>query len=658
MARTYQPARFPDGTPNPKYRARPSGRRGIRKNRFALGAFCAWDGEGLTIGGRHRYVLLANSRGDTSWETHGLSTRACLAQFCASARAQDRRTIHVVFGGSYDMNCWLADANPSQLARIWAGAKVRVGGYSVQYRARRSLSVHEHATNTRATLWDVWGFFQGSFVGALEKYGLPVPAHLRTMKGRRARFRASQREEITRYCLDECRLLQTLMEQVRAHLETAQLPIRRWDGAGACAASLLQREGTKDHHQTPIPGAVQSAIQHAYAGGRIELFRYGHAPDTPIYHYDIRSAYPAALRDVPSFRAGRWRHTLDPRDCPPDHFACYRVRFQFRDAIAYPFFWRASNGAIYYPREGEGWYWTPEVVAAREAMASGALQGRMALVERWAWCPADPITNDRPFQFIDPLFLQRAEWKRHKIGAEKMLKLALNSLYGKCAQHIGARHGAPPPYHCLQWAGWITSQTRAQLYRAAVAAGDHAVMVATDGIFSTAPLPSLPISEALGAWEYSEHTGATIVQSGVYWLDQPDGTTSEYSRGFDKGSLSRRGIVRAWRRGETSYAAQLTRFVTMGAVVQSINRRADWRQWRTSPRLLQLTPSGTKRTAASGANPARGLAPTVAAYPAALLVGDTLMSQKYLLPWVDNAVLLNEDERARRFIEWETMEEA
>lgn len=687
-------------------KAHPRGPRGKRGSRgksltkFQKGAFCAWDGEGLTVDTQHRYVLLANSRGLSQWERapgRGLSTLEILSALTEGFRANDKRTIHVIFGGSYDVNCWVRDINPYQLEQLWKGRWVTVRDpsmrplFKIQYRPRRSFTVHSLGADlprVKGVVWDVWGFFQGTFVGALEKYGLPVPPRLARMKKTRSQFTERQRAAITRYCAEECDLLQRLMELVREHLETAGLPIKRWDGAGACAAALLTREGT-NAAQSVTPAAVRRATQHAYAGGRIELIRWGHAPRTPIHHYDIVSAYPAALVDVPALNNGTWEHTQYELSHHPFAVSCVRWSFTRSRARVYPFFWRAPDGSVYYPRFGESWVWRPELDAARAALARGDIAGEITVKESWGFAPAE--VDARPFAFVVSMFEQRRQWKRDGVGAEKMLKLSLNSLYGKCAQHVGAQSHkigeesvmVPPKFHQLEWAGWITSATRARLFTAACAAGEGALMLATDGIFSTVPIPELEISPTLGAWDYHEHSGCTIVQSGVYWLDDApkrnDPTihgmgsvvgrvktvSTDFCRGFDRGSLRRTGIIAAWRRSTPYWPATLTRFVTMGAVCSNHAPRCDWRQWRTMPRKLNLSPTGTKRTPIPGiGNPARALLPTVPSLPAALLVSDTWMSAPYPLPWVDPAEGLAyaqsvpepERQRALTLAEWDALE--
>ncbi len=620
--------------------------------------FVAWDGEGLTRrNGQHDYVLLANSEGLELWDARrgGLSTVRILDALVDGARSAPRGATHVIFSGSYDVNCWLRDVAPARLEALWNGATIEIEhAYKVQYRARRVFTVRRLRDGARLVLWDVWGFFQGTFLSALARYGVAAPPEIAKGKAARGRFTARQRGVITRYCRHECTALVHLMVTLNEALQEAGIPVSRWEGAGACAASLLRREGVRAA-MGESPAVVQRAAQYAYAGGRIELLQYGHAPRSLIHHYDINSAYPAAMRDVPDLSAGGWERTRESSALRAG-FALALVRWNFRtaDSYAFPFFWRDPRGLIYYPSRGEGWYWAPELDAALDELEAGRLRGRVEIVDGYRYEPDRP--DARPFAWIDRVYEDRARFKREGRGAQHALKLAINSLYGKTAQHVGGR-GAAPAWHQLEWAGYITSRTRAALWRAAQGGGAATVALATDGIFSTAPL-DLPTAPGLGSWSYEQHHGATFVQSGVYWVggSRRDARAEQFSRGFDRGSLSRRGVVRAWERGRLSHTARLTRFVTMGPCVAGQRPWADWRKWLREPRALALIPDGTKRAARTPASqwgrrtehPARGLARTVPAFPAALVVGGAL-SSPYRLPWVDGPGL---PDREREY--WES----
>lgn len=663
MTRVYQPKTLASGEANPKYKHRVNRNpttRGKLKSKFQRGDFIAWDGEGITDAkGKHKYVMLCCSVPGVPSIIYpfGLSTAECLEQLL-TVGATNKHAIHCVFGGSYDVNMMLADCKRSEIESIWLGAWTIIcdGKYAVQYRARKSFSVRYakpkyQTINGRLTrvdqpegvvLWDVFGFFQSTFVDACKRYlgaDYPLLAMIAEQKKRRQQFAVEELLDIEKYCLAECQLLKALMLKLRDYLDIAELPIRRWDGAGACAAALMQREKILEHKRECMK-EVNEAAQYAYAGGRMELCRYGHAPNTPIYHYDINSAYPTAMCGLPSLRAGEFvRGQGNYQAGLP--FSLYRVRFAFNDCAMYPFFWRSHNCSIYYPQEGEGWYWAPEVAAAQEAIAAGVLSGEMIIKDSYHF--VERGASVAPFAFLPKLYEQRKQWKAQGVGAEKVIKLAINSLYGKTAQQAGGeRSGGPPRYHQLEWAGYITSYTRAMLYRAMLPAlkDRNIIMCATDGIYSLVPL-DVPIGDRLGQWEYKQHDGITVVQSGVYWTHEKDEQPAAFCRGFDRGSLHIDGIVDAWRNRQITYDASLTRFVAMGSALAGRESFKKWRDWRTVPRALSLTTEHTKRfdeldpddwTATTG--PHASLVHTHAAVPAAQLVGQE-MSGKYPLRWAD-----------------------
>lgn len=683
MPRTYQRKRLPDGSPNPRYRLDSRGgdrhtdrgrkRSGARLSKWDRAKFVAWDGEGATLDGYHEYVLLCNSESLTVSDPEGLGTLTVLRALIRGF-AEHPGAVHVGFFFSYDANMIFRDIDAELLPRLWAGEWIWWRGFSIQWRANKTLSVSSHvAHNGRlrrvsGTVWDVGGFFQSAFVVALQKFHVADDTTIKAIAAKkleRPTFTTDMLPEITEYCQSECRYLVKLMEQLRSHFDAAGIRLKRWDGAGAAASALLDKEGVKAAKSDPPSGVVHAA-QYAYFGGRVELLQYGHYRG-PVSHYDINSAYPAATQFLPCLACGRWEHITDRAtarrladslEARPDTFAVFRIRWNYREREPlYPFPWRREDGAIYFPSEGEGWYWSPEIVAARRWMRRTKHKAS-SLTIREAWVFRSTCTH-QPFAFVPALYEQRRAWKREGNGAEKAAKLALNSLYGKMAQRIGHAKDAAPSYHQLEWAGWITSTTRAKLLDAVADHERDVIAFATDAVYSLVPL-SLPCSDRLGDWDAHTHDGGTWVQSGVYWID--DGAKSQaFSRGFDRESLSRDAVVNAWKKGRSSIDATLTRFVGMGSCINAqftAARWDQWRQWITSPRRLQLTPANTKRDdvrANASRRAWRALVPTVPALPANV-IGKTFggMSAPIALPWSDLAGLNASPElRAAQLIESE-----
>lgn len=582
-----------------------------------------WDSEGADIGGEHKTIMLANydelGRGDMIVDVNGLSTERLLSFMLARL---DRSERSVAFAFDYDVNMILGDLTQNHVERLWNREPLRWKGVKLEYIPRKSFSLWD-ATKRGGTIWDVFGFCQQSFVKALKAYGIAADiAKIEAMKNERPTFQPENVDTIAEYCRMECVALAQLALKIERYFYDAHLHLQRFDGAGAAGAALLRREGVK-RHLVDLPPRVENVSRYAYYGGRIECLKYGTTRER-VYEYDINSAYPAAALELPSLVNATWTRA----NCPAldSRFAIYRVRWNLRQQRLYPFPWRSHTGAIYYPSTGEGWYWRPEVDAALKYA-----KGKIEIVDGWQLSD----TGERPFAFLTDVYEQRREWKAAGIGAEKALKLAINSVYGKLAQQRGAK-GVAPAYHCLPWAGWITSATRARLYSTAMLSPDTTLMLATDAVYSLIPLP-LKESKALGDWSSEVHEGATIVQSGVYWV----GDNPVKSRGFDADSLSREAVHAAWRRGETSYPARHTHFVGMGrALQQSFDK---WRKWLTEDRVLSLYPAGTKRCDIPGRRqrPHLELCDTWAVNP---FTGRDIMSAPIVRPWdEENEAVLSDE---------------
>ena len=665
--REYRQRRSAAGMP---VRGGRSGKGGRKASLFEAGQFVAVDGEGFSEGpervwrvgasrreyrGRlHNYALLAASDGSEIYSETRLSTKACL-DFLCDIKINNPMAIIVCFGGSYDVCQMLAHGlSKAQIAELIRNGKDGDGSkgsrrtldfsltengvthdYRLELRQRKSLSIwrweggtekyrrtHDKDGNmkwvmndcAKATLWDVWGFFQDSFVGVMQKWIPDDPDYqfIRKNKGDRNIFERSEIETIRRYNQAEVRCLVEIMNKVREAIKGLDLQITRWDGAGAIAAAMLKFHDVKQH-MAPTPvhvprgasASVMLAASHAYSGGHIEVCQMGYH-DGEIFHYDVNSAYPDQFRNLPALSAGKWRHGMcGAGDIPPAGFTLVKVAYDFHDGNSfYPLFFREESGAIIYPQRGCGWYWYPEYEAAREySLRLGAHQ----FVPLEFWHFSSPI-QVYPFRWAEDYYARRqslvAEAKRSGVpnGEEKIIKLGLNSLYGKTVQQVGARVDedgeiVQPPYFQLEWGGYVTAGCRAKLMQAALQNPTAIIGFATDGLFSTEALDlDCPAEKILGAWEFEKHDGITMVMPGVYWLHEEGKKPKHYSRGFDKTQMSDAEFIhRAWARKTEYLPIDTTRLIGLGSACVSDSF------WQ----MRGMFVSGTRELALNGDNSKR-----------------------------------------------------
>lgn len=503
--------------------------------------FVFWDGEGAQTSRDvpQDYVLLGCYNGETHARIIGesLTTAECLAFIIAQGEANPNG-IHVAFAFDYDANMILRNLTPAMFQRLRRTNRVRIGAYSVEHIPGKWLRVTRHGNKfmpkRTVTIQDVFGFFQASLVKALKTNIPDHPlmenlAEIEAGKQRRDSFTHEDIEYIEKYWRIENELAYALVNNLRDNMydERVNFRITKWHGPGALANYVYRTNGIQKHKsETPEP--VYDAARYAYAGGRFELFRPGR--HVKAYGIDINSAYPNAISLLPSLSEGEWRYVSRPTELV--EFGVYHVR-QKKWPIARvpsPLFHRDDAGNISFPWVTDGWYWSPEV--AHVIGRSG-----VEIIEGWEYVG----WSTRPFGFVRDLYNQRKRLKAEGAGAERAIKLALNSLYGKMAQRAGwERSGHAPTWHQLEWAGWVTSYTRAMLFDVLTRIPwHHMIAVETDGIYTTADPASIGIvhSKELGGWDVTTYDEIYYVQSGIYAIRNGDKWSMKY-RGLDGDSLS------------------------------------------------------------------------------------------------------------------------
>ena len=237
-----------------------------QRSRNRLRQFWGVDGEGAGTDdkGRQPYILLAASGpgADEHRIVHrdgaALSVRDCL-EFLLSLPPEP---ILVGFAFGYDANQIIRGIGKIEtLNRIlhppqgqYGPRSTFWGDYAItwqpwQYfrvsRVDRSGRKPVVDKSTTRTVYDVIGFFQCSFISALEKWNIGTEqerAFIAENKVKRGDF-AGLTAEMIDYCKLECRSLASLMSDFREVCIATDTVPKQWSGAGWIAASLLKKHG-------------------------------------------------------------------------------------------------------------------------------------------------------------------------------------------------------------------------------------------------------------------------------------------------------------------------------------------------------------------------------------------------------------------------------
>lgn len=547
-----------NGRPRTSHEQHPDRRRPLED------PFISWDGEGIG----DRYILLADSRGNTLFNRDGLSTHDCLEFLLDHGDTQTKRGIHVWYANDYDVQMILRDmplfdksGSEHDFFTLASKGEVIFDRKRITWRPHQQFTIDDYRTGRHYSSVDTFKLFQSRFESAAREWCKSVPDILSRGKASREDFSPWSDEDIIAYNACELTLHVEIMDKFREACWEAGLPVTKWYGPGAIAGDWLRANHIEDHI-VDLPREVELRVRQAYFGGRIEGAGWGKVE--PWHHYDINSAYPFALTKVISLQNVTWELRKNPRKIG-DHTLCHVVwdigtmgkdgKVQTRRWGPFPY--RMKTGAILTPMKGEGWYWGVEVRAAKRLYDA---PGDIRVLECYDPVPVEEFVF--PFsELIQNMAAYRLKLKAEGKPAHKPLKLCLNSLYGKLAQRTRLRWNTKthewvldkPSLQCYAWAGFVTAHCRAQLLDAIRLAGQEVVMAQTDGVVSTVPIP-LPVGPNLGEWEYEEkEKSGIVVMAGVYQAFDADGELVEgtyHARGFDLSKhLDLAPIIDLWEAG-------------------------------------------------------------------------------------------------------------
>ena len=513
----------------------------LTTKRMLKHTFTGVDGEGWTDpNGTHHYMTLTIGT-RTLYTGKPLTAEQCLGFIADTPVVPNRYLVGYFF--DYDVTMILRDMaqdDPELTRRLFNvdrkfGSLVWWHGFGIEYLPKKRFTVKrwtDDNSSKSVTVHDVQGFYQCSFVDALTKFKIGTPderASIAAMKAQRSDFTAEQAPEIIAYSEHECKLLAQLVASLRDATHHAGVNASPYEGPGNMARRALEKYYGKEKHalgMSRTPLSVHTIAGKAYYGGRFETFAHGPIKGT-VYEYDLKSAYPAAMLQLPCLIHGIWKRGIHS----PIYIAKAEWNLPFKPSSAMPFPVRRKDGSVYYPSRGEGWYWSYEIEPIRtlysepgDSVETGGIE--VHSIGAWSY-----INNCgcQPFDWVRDIFNERLAMEAESKGSGIALKLMLNTLYGKMAQ----QRPVPGTFFNMVYASMITSITRAKIYQLYLN-GARVIMFATDAVFTLGPIDGLKTGDHLGDWELANtFDDLTIFQPGVYFDgDQADDIVQNVSDHF------------------------------------------------------------------------------------------------------------------------------
>lgn len=549
-------------TRSPYYRPDGTVRHDLTNSHHPNGTtkWIAVDGEGVTDSNGHRYVLFGVGQEQIE-NPDGLRWEE-IFEFIEPHAA--KYTAFVGFYLGYDFTQWLKTF-PEERARslLTIDGRTRrksaspamrgkylpvdldgwqvdmLGAKRLQFRRKPCdcLTVKcEHKKGRWIYICDAGSYFQTSFLNVIDpknwQHPIISPTEWETIVvGKEHRESAVLDDDMRTYNRLENEVLSRVMADLDSGFRKIDIHLApsQWFGPGQAAQAWLEGRAPRRTELIKIvPDWFTEAAWSAYFGGWFEIFCHGIVPGIS-YEYDINSAYPAVIAALPCLLHGEYTRGTGEPECRPGELALVRARVWGDPANHVgAMLHRNDKGWISRPLMTEGWFWLHELSAAGNA-------GLLAGCEILEWCKYSPCDCQPPLWQVKNLYQMRLDvGKISSLG--KSAKLVYNSEYGKFAQTVGFPVFGNPVYASL-----ITAGCRTQILEAIAShpnGMDDVLMVATDAVFFRTEHPSLPISPALGEWDFTERPRLTLFKPGVYWDDK----AREQLRRNEHVSFKARGI--------------------------------------------------------------------------------------------------------------------
>jgi len=379
------------------------------------------------------------------------------------------------------------------------------GKYRIVYYPSKCLKIT--AGHHSVIFYDIAQFYHSDLVTAYQNNIGEIPKEYLNFKNKRSEFSPTyyrrNKSKVRNYCIEDCIKTKKLAEHwIKLFHDAFSFYPAKWLSSGYLAEKVLINNRIDIPKFDSIPYEIQEMAYRSYYGGRFEILKRGFIGKA--FLYDINSAYPYAITQIPDLSNGKW---IKRKSIHKDaKLGFFKIRANIPDCkYIPPFPFRTKHDIIFPSGEFETYVTLAELQACE-----GTTFYR--ILESYQFIPNSDIYPYR--DFVQNLYQKRLELKQQNNPLQLPIKIILNSIYGKTGQSVNHKIGNL--FNPVIFA-FITGFTRAQLY-SFIQKHDlekKIVFFATDSICTTEKL-SLD-SSVLGEFSFDNSADDVFVlQNGFY----------------------------------------------------------------------------------------------------------------------------------------------
>lgn len=382
--------------------------------------------------------LICDSEGNHLWDPDPVSKLTFL---------HDPYRRGVFWNLRYDIECILKDLPRDILQNLFwdgeaeytlehyeapDGARWKADTWSFTYIPRKRFGLKPYPLN-HAKPWsyhyDMAQFFNSGldkagteFLG-VGKQGL-TKAQVRRLGQDRDYWRAFPRKRILSYCYHDAKLTRDLTEFWERQSGELALDMSDPISPAYVAGQYALSQGDWPTWTPEIHESLGPVSWAAFSGGRFESRIKGVGK---WHRADIRSAYPDAMQHLPSTDC-TWRRTTKEREALQAPWGFVLASYKVSPDLEWgPLPIRNKGGVIYYPLGNLGDRWTT-LEEWRVYRQHSGIRARFKL----AWTGED--TGTRPLAWMREKYQDRLRFKEAGDPRQAVLKVMINSVYGKTIQ--------------------------------------------------------------------------------------------------------------------------------------------------------------------------------------------------------------------------------
>ena len=435
-------------------------------------------------------------------------------------------SIFLCWNLKFDASIILKSLPENILTELDLEGEVEYDEMKIKYIPKKCLTISHKKRHKSVRIYDAMQFYISSLDDASITYLNEHKKYTGIYQDKKFPnvINTSEMDLIVQYCKLDCKLTSQLMDLwVEKFYSSFNFYPKQYYSVGAIAVTYVKTQIDDMPVFMKAPFEVQELAYQSYYGGHFEIYSRG--KHKKIFHYDINSAYPDAMVNMPDFLNGTWLEirSLDDFLKHQDHVGFYKIHTIVSEERIAPFLFRDAENLIRCP-SGE---FITHLTSMELKVALESFKVEIKFIQGWCFVPNKK--QDNKFgELVKSMYQTRLE--QTDPLQKTVYKYLINSLYGKFAQSRPKPKGLFSPI-C---ASYITGYCRAKLLEAIKDNKKDIVMLATDGIFSTKPLPvDTSGNKILGHWEADYHPLFFLVMAGIYSYNTKDNPVMESkSRGF------------------------------------------------------------------------------------------------------------------------------